>query len=228
VLIVDRAGQKLAWLEDQRARYDADRLPNGNTLYILAEQDDASGPQVKEVSSEGQPVWEWSACEHLHTCDGWPSANDVRRLWNGHTVINLPDLSLTVQVNRDGEIVWQFDWASLYPKYDGDRLAPSAPEMQGHDQMLVCFHGDAPHQAVEIERSSGKVVWQYHRDGLGLVSDCDRTCGGNVLMVGVLTDTQESVISEVTWDGDVVWQLTLKDAPPANGSGWFYKAQRVY
>ena len=71
VLIVDRAGQTLGWLEDQGVQHDADRLFNGNTLYTVTTKPGSEGPQVKEVSSEGEPVWEWSASAHLpaiHSC----------------------------------------------------------------------------------------------------------------------------------------------------------------
>ena len=42
---------------------------------------------------------------------------------------------------------------------------------------------------------------------------------------------EESVIFEVTPDGDIVWQLGLKNAPAKRGDkrapGWFYKAERI-
>jgi hypothetical protein len=227
VVMIDRSGRVMASHTDSAVRYDADRLDTGNTVYALATSDSMDGPQVREVSRDGETVWEWSASGHLTDLHAWPQANDVRRLWNNHTVINLPDLARTIEVDREGQIVWQFDWTALYPGLPRTQLRPYAPEMQGNDQMLVCFYGNAPHQAIEIERPTGSMVWHYHREGLAHVSDCDRVCHGNVLMVGVLNDTQESVITEVTWGGDIVWQLTLKDAPTTDGPGWFYKAQRI-
>ena len=37
----------------------------------------------------------------------------------------------------------------------------------------------------------------------------------------------ESIIMEVTPDGEVVWQVKLKDTPATGSLGWFYKVERV-
>lgn len=81
---------------------------------------------------------------------------------------------------------------------------------------------------VEIDKSTKELVWTYARDGLRTARDSDRLPNGNTLIVGVLTPEQDSVIFEVTPDGEIVWQLKIKDAPATNNSpGFFYKAQRV-
>ena len=39
--------------------------------------------------------------------------------------------------------------------------------------------------------------------------------------------SNESIIMEVTPDGEVVWQVKLKNTPATGSPGWFYKAERV-
>ena len=80
---------------------------------------------------------------------------------------------------------------------------------------------------VEIDRSTGTIVWQYARDGLRTTRDADRLPNGNTLIVGVLSTTGDSVIFEVTPEGEVVWQLKVKDTPTGTRPGWFYKAERI-
>jgi hypothetical protein len=57
--------------------------------------------------------------------------------------------------------------------------------------------------------------------------DGDRLPNGNTLIVGVLQGEEESVIFEVTPEGEIVWQLKLADVPAWRKSGWFYKAERI-
>ena len=43
----------------------------------------------------------------------------------------------------------------------------------------------------------------------------------------MLTAGDESIVFETTFEGEIVWQLKLKDTPAEKSPGWFYKAQRV-
>jgi hypothetical protein len=74
--------------------------------------------------------------------------------------------------------------------------------------------------------ASGEKVWGYNRRGLGRLRDCNRLPNGNTLIVGMLEDDLESVIFEITKDGELVWELKIMETPVMGYPGWFYKAER--
>ena len=99
--------------------------------------------------------------------------------------------------------------------------------MQPGNTLLICLHRPTPHQVVEIDRTTGGIVWQYWRDNLRTTRDSDRLSNGNTLIVGVMSDTEDSVIFEVTESGEIVWQLKIKETPTGTRPGHFYKAERI-
>ena len=60
-------GGSIVWSYlDSKISHDADRLPNGNTIFAFGDEDTASDAQVKEVSPEGRVVWSWYASAHFN------------------------------------------------------------------------------------------------------------------------------------------------------------------
>jgi hypothetical protein len=225
---IDRSGSIVWHHLDDKISHDADRLPNGNTLFVWGGADAVDDAQVKEVNPAGEIVWSWHAKHRLHMepyigieRQGWTHTNAVTRLGDGNTLISLRNFNVTLEVMPGGAIVWAFDWSNF------DGYDPHEPEILPDDHLLVCLQGDTPHQVVEMDRVSAQVVWEYYRPGLRTTRDCDRLPNGNTLIVGVIEGEQDSVIFEVTPDGEIVWQLKLKDVPAMGSPGWFYKAQRI-
>ena len=225
---VDRDGTIVWFHLDEQISHDADRLPNGNTLYVWGGGDQKDDAQAKEVTADGELVWSWHAkdeFDNLTYADisrgGWTHANAVTRLPSGNTLISLRNFNLTIEVTPEGEVAWSFGWSSL----GGDD--PHEPEILSNDHLLVCLQHDTPHQVVEIDRATGEVVWDYFLAGLRTARDCDRLPNGNTLIQAVLTEGDESIVLELTPGGEIVWQLKLKDTPAPGSPGWFYKAERV-
>lgn len=228
---IDRSGTILWEYDDEKISHDADRLPNGNTIYVFGDGDTKEDAQVKEVDSQGNPVWSWYAKDEFNidpytdiSYQGWTHCNAVTRLQNGNTLVSLRNFSLSVIVASDGSVVTTYDWAS---KAGAEDPHPHEPEVESGGTLLVALQNDSPYQGVEIDMASEEIVWSYVRDGLRTTRDCDRLTNGNTLMVGVMHEDDESVIFEVTSAGEIVWQLRLKCAPVGQNPGWFYKAQRI-
>ncbi len=233
---IDRDGNILWSHIDEKNSHDADRLPNGNTLYIFGNDDTFDDAQVKEVDSDGELVWSWYAKDHYDNepytdiyREGWTHANAVTRLSNGNTLISLRNFDLTVEVDSSGAPVWDFDWRTL----GGSITDPHDPEIQPNDKLLVCMQRESPYRAVEINRTTGEVVWSYSDSDLRTARDCDRLPNGNTLIVAVLEngteeylDDDESVIFEITPEGEIVWRLRLKNILIGKSPGVFYKAER--
>lgn len=79
-----------------RVSHDANRLENGNTLFVYGHDDAENETQVTEVDRNGTVVWSWTARNHSEfdayrgTFNrGWTHANAVERLADGTTMISL-------------------------------------------------------------------------------------------------------------------------------------------
>ncbi|UCF09519.1 MAG: aryl-sulfate sulfotransferase [Candidatus Bipolaricaulota bacterium] len=232
---VSREGRIVWFHRDDRASHDADRLENGNTLYVYGAGDGVDDLHVKEVDASGTLVWSWSAGSsyavepYLEIDDrGWTHTNAVTRMADGNTLVNLRNFDLTVEVSPAGEVVWSVDWRSLFagaPRRG--TYGPHDPEVLADERLLVCLQWDAPFQVVEIDRRTGEIAWSYRREGLRTTRDADRLPNGNTLIVGVLEGSEESVIFEVTPDGRIAWEIGLRGVSADGSPGWFYKAERL-
>lgn len=228
---VDQNGTLIWSHQDPKISHDADRLPSGNTLYVYGDNDTKGDDIAKEVDSQGNLVWSWSAKAAYNVYpyndiyfQGWTHANAVIRRSNGNTLISLRNFDLTVEVNPAGTMVWSFDWSQF-----GTDVYPHEPEITSSGTILVALQNDSPYIAVEINKTTGQTVWTYARDNIRTTRDADRLPNGNTLLVAVDTSIpgQESLIFEVTPVGEVVWEFRLKGYSVGDQPGYFYKAQRI-
>ena len=230
---INRDGEVVWSHLDEKISHDVDRLPNGNTLYNFGGTDTVDDAQAKEVSPEGEIVWEWFAKEHFNTepylnidlgtanPDGWTHSNAVERLENGNTLLSLRNFGILAEVDPSGAVVRTMGEGLLKLAHD--------PEFLPNGNVLVANHAK-PHVAIEFNPDTGEVVWQFAPTFKGKggfvipLRDADQLPNGNVLITGY------GIIYEVTREGEIVWQLVLKDKETAL-KGWhnlgFYKAQRV-
>jgi len=222
---VNRAG-KVVWSHmDKKISHDADRLANGNTLYVFGNNDKLDDAQVKEINSQGQIVWSWSAKNYFSDSDeagtfdaGWTHMNAVERMANGHTLVSPRNFNYLLELDAGGKIVKTIGKGFLKHQHD--------PEVLANGNILVANHGQ-PQEAIEIDAKTGEIVWRFSvpkRKAYPL-RDADRLPNGNTLVTGT------TVIVEVTPAGEIVWRLKLKNAnfksrrdAPSKG---FYKAQRI-
>ncbi|MSQ12819.1 MAG: hypothetical protein EXR47_01515 [Dehalococcoidia bacterium] len=228
VFEIDRSG-KIVWQYlTSRADHDADRLPNGNTIFVCASDKTKNDAQVTEVNSKGEVVWTWYARDYfdrlpysdiISTEGDWTHTNAVSRLLNGNTLISLRDFQFVVEVNPRGEVVRTIG--------EGILDDPHEPEIIPNGNLLVASQNTGlpqnkgkPQSAIEIDVKTGKVVWRF-RVPVQLVRDANRLPNGNTLITG------NSKIIEVTPDGEVVWQFALHGINVAKTASGFYKADRI-
>lgn len=234
---VNRDGNIVWSYKDANVSHDADRLANGNTLINFGNNDKKSDAQIKEVSPDGEVVWEWYAKDVYGNSDfkdvsagGWAHANAVQRLSDNNTMVSLRNFFLTTIVNPNGEIIKEFDWSGF-----GADTDPHEPEInEEKNTLLTCLQNDAPYVAVEIDMNSGETLWTYTNKNLRTARDCDQLPNGNVLITavdngGTKEDQSDdySTIIEITPDGEIVWRLDLINFPAEKSPGWFFKAQRI-
>ena len=109
VIEINRNGDVVWSHMDENITHDADRLPNGNTLYAFGD-DTIEDAQVKEVNPKGELVWAWYAKEHFNRQPyidmsdghGWTTINSVERLGNGNTLLSLKNFGVVVEVYPSG------------------------------------------------------------------------------------------------------------------------------
>jgi hypothetical protein len=242
LLVISRSGLyeisrdgSIVWQRtDPNCSHDADRLSNGNTIYVFGNEDSLDTPCVKEVNDQNQLVWSWLAKDYYNNSpytdqyrNGWTHANAVTRLENGNTLINLRNFNMTIIVDTLGTPVWELDWEDLYVTNDPFKSDPHDPEVHPDNTLLCCLQRETPYQVVEIDLTTQRPKWEYHRDNFRTCRDADRLPNGNILVVGVMNDDDESVIFEVNQNKEIVWELRLRNAPVGTRPGHFFKAQRI-
>lgn len=224
---IDRSGKVVWSFRTAKISHDADRLPNGNTIFVFGANDTKNDPQVVEVDARGQLVWSWYARDHFDRMpyrdiadEGWTHTNAVQRLASGNTQISLRNFHFVVEVDVRGAVVRTIGEGILDEPHD--------PVLLSTGNLLVATHNSlrrgTPQRAVELEGPSGRVVWEYAMPpGTYPVRDANRLPNGNTLVTG------STVVVEVTPQGKVVWQMRLRRALAGQelASLGFYKAERV-
>jgi hypothetical protein len=188
--------------------------------------DQKSDAQVKEINPQGEIVWAWYAKDHFYKSPykdiydgGWTHTNAATRLPNGNTLISLRNFNLMVEVDPQGAVIKTVG--------EGIFFSPHDPEVLPNGNILaVSQWRDRPHRAIEIDSKTGEIAWQFAMPERKTwpVRDADRLPNGNTLV------TAATKIVEVTTEGKIVWQLTLKGGTIGPGEGarlGFYKAERT-
>ncbi len=221
---IDRSGKTVWSYLTTKISHDADRLPNGNTIFVFGNNDQKSDAQVTEINPKGEVVWAWYAKNYFDkppygsTFDqGWTHTNAVSRLPNGNTLVSLRNFNLVAEVNAKGEVVRAYG--------EGVFVAQHDPEILPSGNILLANHG-RPHRAIEFDPKTGRILWQsagFEQVAIP-VRDANRLPNGNTLITGT------TEIVEVTPLGEIVWRLKLQGVSftqqDAAGLG-FYKAERI-
>jgi len=162
---VTRAGSIIWSNTDSQVSHDADRLANGNTIYIYGDNDTEADAVVKEVDKTGSLVWSWYATNGYNippyypssniARQGWVHANSVTRMSNSNTLISARNFNLTIEVNPAGETVWSYAWTNLYPGEFPIGYDPHEPELLGDTNLLVCLQRLSPYEVAEINKPAG-------------------------------------------------------------------------
>lgn len=198
--------RKIVWKHlTKKVSHDADRLPNGNTLYTFAWERE-SDPQVTEISPDGTIVWQWTAKDHTTPDqrrhqgtiqrDGFAHVNGAIRLDNGLTRISLRNFFTTVEVDEKGDIAW-----SLSTMHNGRRIRyVHDPSSLPNGNLVLSTHSP---QVILVLTRDGHVVHRLKSCDVHLVRAHQVLPNGNILA----TDVDK--IMELTPDlGKVVWQLS--------------------
>jgi len=218
-------GKQIVWSYlTTKISHDADRLANGNTIFVFGNNDTMSDTQVVEVNLAKQIVWSWYAQDHFNYSpystilkQGWTHTNAVTRLSNGNTLISPRNFDMVIEVNHAGEVVKTLGEAIMVEQHD--------PVLLENGNLLFANH-DTPEKAIEIDADEN-IVWEYAitNQSQWPVRDTNRLSNGNTLI------TTTTKIIEVTPDKKIVWSFAIKDTSEFIGEAsaglGFYKAERI-
>ncbi len=224
----------LVWsYRDQALHHDYQRLPSGNTLVLLWEPlpdglearvrggfdvDFAPGmlgDVVREVTPDGEIVWEWKSWEHLDVEADVICPLEARREWTHQNTLNVtPDGDLLVSyrlistvgiVDRQtGAFKWKWGPGELYHQHH--------PTWLDSGRVLIFDNGGHRRGAsysriVEVDPSTNEIHWQYQ--GMPAISfysynisSAERQPNGNTL----ICEGAPGRMFEVTPRGEVVWE----------------------
>lgn len=217
--------KQIVWsYKTTKISHDADRLANGNTIFVFGNNDLSTDQQVIEVNSKGEIVWSWYAKNYFNSASylsmkkqGWAHTNAVTRLSNGNTLVSPRNFNMVVEVNPAGEVVKTIGSKIMIEQHD--------PEMLDNGHLIFANHG-TPEKGIEIDAAEN-IVWEYSITDPTQhpVRDVDRLSNGNTLI------TTTTKIIEVTPDKKIVWEFAIKDTSKFVGTAGaglgFYKAERI-
>ena len=225
---------KVVWSHlEPEASHDADRLPNGNTLFNRGWAKKGE-PVAVEVTPDGKTVWNWNGLAAFDRPpftnvdrEGWMHVNSLTRLANGNTLISIRNFNTVVEVNGSGDVVWSITFRASggkgFPATEGQikGAANHEPELLENGNILLALR--RPHRFVEIDRESKTIVWQWeHPKGHKAIRtnrEANRLPNGNTLV------SSQDRLYEVTRDGEIVWQVNAPSG--GNNRRKFHKAIRI-
>jgi hypothetical protein len=213
---MDATGNVVWEYLDPGATHDADRLANGNTLYVRGWAPKGE-VMVREVDPTGATVFEWTGMDAYggdprfpdFPDEGWAHLNAVTRLDSGITVLCARNWNALVAVSPGGERVFEYTFDSpadtLYADtsgaVEGDR--PHAAEWLSENRVLLGLRN--PHRVVEVQLADNSVVWSWRGTSVKGIKDADRLPDGHTLV-----SARDSLV-ELDAVGNVVWG---RYAPP--------------
>jgi hypothetical protein len=235
---VSRAG-KIIWSHETKfVSHDADRLPNGNTVFVYGWGGD-DDPSFTEVDRSGKTVQSWKPGGELSkTTELWLTskgeeysythANAVQRLDDGSTLVSLRNFHQFVII-KDGKIQKQY---RLKPDVHDPVMLPDGTLyyaiLAGKE-----FH-EATMEKVQIPYGVGHFLVKMTVEGkeetvikvgqpLMPLHTVQPLPNGNFLLTG------STAMAQVSPEGKVVWRLTMDGFKPkqADGRRWLYKATWV-
>jgi hypothetical protein len=237
VLEADWHGNVLWEVRHPDHHHDARKLANGHVILLCSRvlpvaiadrvrggrpgsehEGKMYGDYLVEMTTAGDPVWEWRSWEHLDPeverivspADGreeWTHANSVFEMPDGNLILSFRNTSSVVIIDRTtGMVIWRLGAPPLSGQH--------APYLLENGNILLFDNGpfrldsSRPFSRVlEIDVETQEIVWSYQdRPFFAFFSDrisnAQRLPNGNTLI-------NEGVFGrffEVTPDGDLVWE----------------------
>ncbi len=184
--------------------YDAERLPNGNTLFCNNHpkfMQDVEGGAIFEVDMYGNIVWSYPLAPHCHDVDRLPNGNTVFLSENGTFEKQPGFFRGIIEVNPDKEIVWSWNIFDYYDTIPVDTHYNDIDLLDNGNFLLSLRDFN---QIWEINRT-GHIVWSFGGlENFTLMNhqhNPDRLANGNT----IIADSDNCRIIEINPQGQIIW-----------------------
>jgi Arylsulfotransferase (ASST) len=258
-LEADWQGRVLWEVRHPDHHHDARKLQNGNVILLCLKplppgiaarvRGGLSGTEAPggvifadyliEMTTKGEPVWEWRSWEHLDPEDypltpqdhraEWTHGNTVAETADGNLLVSFRNISHIFLIERaTGNILWKLGSPPLAQQHD--------PRPLSNGNVLLFDNGthrrDHPatfSRVLEIDPRTDRIVWQYQDPSMfeffsPYISGAQRLPNGNTL----ICEGCHGRIFEVTAAGETVWEYVnpyFFEEPGAAGvNNWVFRA----
>lgn len=256
VLEAGWSGKVLWELRQPDQHHDGRLLSNGNVLLLCSTElpetivnqvtgglpgTEISGTMYAdyliEMTTAGEPVWEWRIWDHLDPATHsytqpstdraeWTHGNAVHELPDGNVLLSLRHLSTILRINRQtNEVDWELGSPPLSgshgvnPLVNGNYLIfDNGPYRL--DQGTVAPVNYAPFSRVlEVDPETNNIVWSYQDPARAsfwspLIGNAQRLLNGNTM----INEGLFGRFFEVTSSGDTVWEYVNPYFGPSNAT----------
>ena len=208
--------KEIVWsYETKLVSHDADRLPNGNTIFVHA-WDKEGDNQVVEITLRGDIVFEWKiadsgvSCAHKSANCNWGKSegkkydythvNAVQKFEDGSFLVSLRNLHKAVLIDKNLKVVERYRHIRLVhdPRLKGDKLIAIAR------QGLIERERKPSDSKYVFKYSDQKNVFKYLDKGYSYLRTNELIPDGNIL----LTDTRHLLVFNLDSE-KIVWKLKL-------------------
>jgi Arylsulfotransferase (ASST) len=215
--------------------HDFRRLPNGNNIFLGWEvvppeierripgglpgtrHPDGCmyGDYIHEVTSGGDVVWEWHACQDMavekypiapsQLRDEFAHANAISPSQDGNILISFRRLNTIALINReDREITWEHRDESWGMQHDCEWLPNGNITLFANGTNVTT---NPFSRVIELDPRTKNTVWQYRGRPTYTffsphISGAQRLASGNTL----ICEGQWGRLFEVSPEGDIVWE----------------------
>ena len=220
--------------DDMYLHHDFERLPNGNTLvllwapvpaalsaqvqggYVAADDpEEMWGDVVREITPDGQVVYEWRSWEYLRVAEDLICPLEGRKEWSHQNALNVtPEGDLLVSYRQTSTVgivdkaTGQFRW----------KWGPGQVNHQHHPTWLdsgriMIFdngchrQGASRSRIIEVDPQTNEIGWEYQAaPEISFfsynISSAERQPNGNTL----ICEGAPGRLFEVTPAGEIVWE----------------------
>ncbi len=207
LFVVPKAGiyevnrqKEIEWFYETRlVSHDADRLPNGNTIFVNA-WDRKGDNQVVEITPEGKMVFEWKIADIGLACSDKTAdcthINAVQKFADGSFLVSLRDLNEVVLINKNLEVI---------ERYQGIRLVHDPLFMD--DQIIAVARRlglvSRGHKHLSSKKES-TILLRYVENGYRFLRTNELISDDNILLTG----TRHLLIFNLTLK-KIIWKIKL-------------------
>jgi len=192
--------KEIVWFYETRlVSHDADRLSNGNTIFVNA-WDREGDNQVAEITPEGKTVFEWKIADSGMSCSletvDCTHVNAVQKFSDGSFLVSLRDLNKVVLIDKNLKITEQYHRIRNVhdPLFMGDQLIAVA-------RRLGLITRGREHLSSKKESAN---VFRYIENGYRFLRTNEHISDDNILLTG----TKHLLIFNLKLK-KIIWKIKL-------------------